>query len=379
MTREQIPSGIAGGLALIIVILNNALPMLIVAGILIVFDVFLGIKKRQNHLALTQQCSELTQRLTELELTNSEGQNAVHALQSIGESNLPIWAHQIEDCIDISTQEISGLADQFVGIVDNLRSIVDDKSSQTNELSTDGMQTKLDSVSSSIHTLVALILETQQEISELSSFTGSLEKMAKDVGYIADKTNLLALNAAIEAARAGESGRGFAVVADEVRNLASRSGEIGAEIISNVNNVNEQFTKMSEKYAQISGLQIDLVDRSEKSISEVIQQHEETKIAFEQSSESFSQISQSITTEIEATLVSMQFQDRVSQILDHVRSNLSELAQQIAADEHLDIDAFLAKMTAEYTTTSEREAHKKLTGSAVEIDTSSNDGDAVFF
>ena len=82
-------------------------------------------------------------------------------------------------------------------------------------------------------------LETR--IKELSSFTESLTEMATNVGYIAQQTNLLALNASIEAARAGEAGRGFAVVADEVRNLASRSAEIGEEIIGNITKVNEKF------------------------------------------------------------------------------------------------------------------------------------------
>ena len=379
MKLLHVPGGIASGLVIGFIVINDFAIVSAVALALVILDIVLAHFKQKEHLSLKKQYAALQLRYTTLESEHHDSMNAVHALQNIGKSNLPIWAHQIDDCVNISTKEINGLAEQFVGIVDNLRSIVGSNHTQQENISTDEMQQKLDTVSASIQTLVNLILETQQEISELSTFTSGLEKMANDVGYIADKTNLLALNAAIEAARAGESGRGFAVVADEVRNLATRSGEIGSEIITNVNNVNEQFKKMSDKYAKLSGIETELVESSNQSIAEVLQQHQETKLAFEQSSALFAQVSESISTEIEGTLVSMQFQDRVSQILEHVQANLTELSQQISSDERLDIDAFLEKMAGEYTTTSEREAHKKLTGSEIEVDTQSDDGEAVFF
>lgn len=58
---------------------------------------------------------------------------------------------------------------------------------------------------------------------EKSKIVSEISVMADGISKISEQINLLALNAAIEAARAGEQGRGFAVVAEEVRKLAGES------------------------------------------------------------------------------------------------------------------------------------------------------------
>ncbi len=76
----------------------------------------------------------------------------------------------------------------------------------------------------------------------------------------------------------------------------------------------------------------------------------------------------------------MQFQDKVSQILDHVRNNLNELSEQIENNQDLDIGGLLDKMSKEYTTTSERDAHHKLTGVDVSQDTKvAGESEVMFF
>ncbi|MBN4079276.1 hypothetical protein JYT26_01410 [Beggiatoa alba] len=297
----------------------------------------------------------------------------------IGNHNMPIWAHQINDCINISTTAINDLTQRFSGIVNDLHSIVSGKIGN-DELSIAEIKERLDNISSTLVKLVKMRKESQQEITELASFTEKLDAMARDVGSIAEQTNLLALNAAIEAARAGESGRGFAVVADEVRSLANRSGGIAADIIASVTKVNEQFSHMSDKFSVNSEIEKNLITVAGEHIQAVISQHEETRKERDEGAEHLVQFSSNITLEIENALVSMQFQDRVSQILGHVERNMSDLSEQIEDHQNLDIEVFLEKMAGEYTTTSEREVHKKLTGNkSTENNQESNEGDVVFF
>jgi methyl-accepting chemotaxis protein len=297
----------------------------------------------------------------------------------IGRSNFPIWAHQVSDCIDISTKEMNELAERFAGIVSNLHTIVMGEV-EHDELSVTEIKERLNHISSALAKLVAMREESQKEIAKLSAFTGKLELMARDVGSIADQTNLLALNAAIEAARAGESGRGFSVVADEVRDLAQRSGNIATDIIANVVKVNEQFNSMEQKSAASAEIEGRLSENAGKDIQIVINQHEETKRQRDAGAEHLEQLSSGITGDIEMALVSMQFQDRVSQIMGHVRGNLTELSEMIEDPERLDIERFLDKMAGEYTTTSEREAHRRLTGKEVSRESNkSDDGEVVFF
>ncbi len=59
--------------------------------------------------------------------------------------------------------------------------------------------------------------------SHVTGFAAAIEQVhrcSRDIGRIADTTNILALNATIEAMRAGETGKTFAIVADEVKGLA---------------------------------------------------------------------------------------------------------------------------------------------------------------
>lgn len=375
----KIPSGIAGLIALILVLVDNSTFNTIIAIGFIVIEFALGFGKSRENARLQSNHLLSKTRLAELEAESEEHQHPIHSLKLIGNSNLPLWSQQIDDCINISTQEMNELTQRFSGIVDDLYSIVKEKDTQ-DALSVEEIRDRLDNISSSLSKLVEMRAESQQEINQLSSFTEQLEAMARDVGGIAEQTNLLALNAAIEAARAGESGRGFAVVADEVRNLANRSGEIASDILSNVSKVNEVFSKLSHKFTANTDIEENLIQVAGEHIQSVINQHEDTKRERDEGAAHLAEMSSNISSEIEQALVSMQFQDKVSQILDHVRSNMTDLSAQIEDHKNLDIEGFLEKMSSEYTTTSEREAHKKLTGKdSNEEPPVSDEGEVVFF
>ena len=77
-----------------------------------------------------------------------------------------------------------------------------------------------------------LIIENQNEISEIKklveeilNISKKIESITDIIGEVVSQTNLLALNASVEAARAGTQGKGFAVVATEIRKLANETGE----------------------------------------------------------------------------------------------------------------------------------------------------------
>lgn len=81
---------------------------------------------------------------------------------------------------------------------------------------------------------VALVQETNKDISGLSQASEKIGEVVSLISDIANQTNLLALNATIEAARAGEAGKGFAVVASEVKTLASQTAKATEEISSQI-------------------------------------------------------------------------------------------------------------------------------------------------
>ena len=153
--------------------------------------------------------------------------------------------------------------------------------------------------------------------------SAGLRDMAEDVAKLARQTNLLSINAAIEAARAGDSGRGFAVVAAEVRRLSTESGETGRRI-------GEQVERL--RRAACSGALAQAADtcaarrrrdpaRPKTTISEVIDQVDGAVSQLQRSAPpNCARAARRCATQVEQLMVAFQFQDRVHQILDQVRT-----------------------------------------------------------
>jgi len=158
-------------------------------------------------------------------------------------------------------------------------------------------------------------------IRNLATQTKELKTMAAEVGSIAAQTNLLAINAAIEAARAGESGRGFAVVAAEVRKLSQRSAEIGKFISTGVDAVSASMAHTLNA-AEESNAQDQVAVSLSGHIVEDVLSHVR-KLG--DSADSMRHHGMVVRQEVEKLLMAMQFQDRVSQMLGTVNTDMERM------------------------------------------------------
>jgi methyl-accepting chemotaxis protein len=275
---------------------------------------------------------------------------------------LPIWSGQIEIARSHTEESITALVSRFADISQRLDKALANSQGEASDSLVhllNETQEELGSIVVSLRSALETKDKLVKEIASLSEFTEALKSMARNVGEIAKQTNLLALNAAIEAARAGEAGRGFAVVANEVSKLSTLSGETGKKISETVETVSHAIAatqQVSRSYAEQD-------ERMEAAAEAVIERvvarfrAETTHLA--EASRTLREESLLIGNEISEVLVALQFQDRVSQILGHVRDDLDKLKQHLddRGNQAVDAGAWLDELSRTYTTVEQHAVH----------------------
>jgi methyl-accepting chemotaxis protein len=251
--------------------------------------------------------------------------------ERFGDAVLPIWCRHIENSRTQMEEAVADLAGRFSSIVDKLDNALHVSSmdggkgapSMTEVFARS--ESQLGSVVTSMKSAMTSKQAMLAQIKDLERFTRELRDMAEGVASIAAQTNLLALNAAIEAARAGPAGRGFAVVAQEVRNLSSRSAETGRNISNRVGLISSAILAASQAAEQSSEQEDRSMSSAEGMIDTVLADFRSMTDALVQSSDLLKQESIGIQGEVGQALVQLQFQDRVSQVMAHVRENMELL------------------------------------------------------
>ena len=137
-------------------------------------------------------------------------------------------------------------------------------------------------------------------------------------------------------------------------------------MVEKVNIINKAITAVIGAAERFSEEDTRSVAEAEKTIHRVLGNFKEVASGLTESSGILRRESEGIREEISDTLVYLQFQDRVSQILAHVRDNLGGLharLKQYAAERSgggsptIDANAWLDEMALGYTTAEQRRNH----------------------
>ena len=293
-------------------------------------------------------------------------------LQALCLSVLPIWSKHVETARDQTEQAISELTVRFAALVQRLEATLAASQNTGSEDEVEDNGTIFQSSEAALREVLVSLRTTQEgrvemlaEVRNLTGYTDELKQMAVEVDAIAGQTNLLALNAAIEAARAGDAGRGFAVVADEVRNLSRQSSETGKHMTEKVNVINDAIARAFKVAEQATAENKTVMQRSETSIEDVMALFSDIVRDLTHTADTMREEGKGIRQEIEDMLVELQFQDRTSQMLAHVSSNLEDLANTVNEQQqdqgesggHLDAQAWLENMEQSYAMLEQRENH----------------------
>lgn len=284
---------------------------------------------------------------------------------------LPIWARQIETSRGQTEDAVVSLSERFSGIAQRLDAALgreesvgrQDVSAQMRDSERD-----LKLVMDALRAIQKSRDELANEIRGLAAYAEDVRSMASEVESIAFQTNVLALNAAIEAAHAGERGKGFAVVAHEVRALSNAARDTGKRITQKVTLIGESLAKINDTNESVAQRDRREVKNSEANIGAVLDRFTQSTSQFAETAQRSMEQSHAIKDEVAKSLVQLQFQDRVSQILTQVVSSIGQMAdwagsnfapRQTAAREQI------AEMLGSYATEEQRRNHQGLAVEAV--------------
>ncbi len=346
--------------------------------------------QRAHDRETAEEVPQVTSNLLAIEQLNKH----TEPYESVINRIVPVWSLQIETSRAQTEKSIVELTERFSSMQNDLAEVINSSTRGADQFT--GSAGVIDSLESNHHSLDSVIKSLESALSEeeallermrgVATQAEELDAMSVSVGKIADQINLLALNAAIEAARAGEYGRGFAVVADEVRKLASQSAETGQNIRNKVDVIAESMRSTLDAAEQFSNLSAENTRVGKDTIESVFSNLRETITNLQQEGEGMRSTGDSIRQEISDVLVQLQFQDRVSQILTHVREDFEKLINvinaytPIATDSGevvpLDVGTLVDEMMASYTTDEERD---NLGGDKSFVESSKGASELTFF
>lgn len=285
---------------------------------------------------------------------------------------LEVLERQLEDVNQDVESSVAGVCNGFHGMAERAQSAVHSAKDVIGAGSEDhggaGLIDEIQQVLQYLLDGVKLSCEFSQDVSSklgrLESRLASVERELKAVEKIANKAKLVALNGQIEAARLGEQGLGFSVVAQETRTLAANAAEtsdiIGISIKELAGDLREASSNIKDRAESDSNL----FAESERKANGLLQDLQVSHAKMMQSIAKTTEISAQLRDDIGKSVMSMQFQDRISQRIGHVISTMNGLIQHVLPNDAPELEPaatqqsqrWLSEFAASYTMDSERQA-----------------------
>jgi methyl-accepting chemotaxis protein len=242
---------------------------------------------------------------------------------------LPIWQNHVVSIKDKTESAVAQLIESFGSIINQFDAAGFAAQSanveSANHVTTMNLlnlcRDELQPVIEQLEAMIKNKNELLESIASLSTSMADLRDMAHNVGTIAAQTNLLAINASIEAARAGVHGRGFAVVAGEVRRLSLISSDTGQTISAHVNSVSTLIKETLKNAEKANSKEREILLHSGNVVKSVLGHVQDLGSA----AETMRSQGEVIRNDVENLLVTLQYQDRVSQMLDVLDRDIAKL------------------------------------------------------
>ncbi|ABK46063.1 methyl-accepting chemotaxis sensory transducer [Magnetococcus marinus MC-1] len=166
-------------------------------------------------------------------------------------------------------------------------------------------------------------MEMVHRVDDLADQMHKIGKILGDINGISEQTNVLALNARIVAARAGEAGRAFAVVADQVRTLSRDSSQFSGQIDSVVSESHRNINKAKQIIETMASKDMSFAIESKNRVDGMMKEIANLDKQTTQTLERVSQLSEQISHSVGIAVMSLQFEDMVTQLSQSLEKKLN--------------------------------------------------------
>jgi len=250
--------------------------------------------------------------------------------------HLPVLEANIREAIQQVEHSVADVCGAFEGMVTRARESVASASRLLGSEQGSGIRALLEASRHSLAQLQQQIASSQQvsthaieHMRQMDATAQLIVKALGEIDRISFGSTLVALNAKVEAARLGEKGGTFGVVADEIAAQARRSEEITRHVVDEMTELRAKVASASGSLNEMASLSVGTLEASraelETALSDLTRTHGEMEATLAASAKG----SQQLADEIARCVISLQFQDRVSQRLSHVADELAQMRQTV--------------------------------------------------
>ena len=280
---------------------------------------------------------------------------------------VPVWQRNIEAARGHSERSMSQLLESFAVVAGHLdRALADATGGLQLEMGAadqliERHRGEIDQLMGLTNTALRLRAEVLDALNGAAAELVDMADLTREVQNIGRATHLLALNTSVEANRSGGTGGGFMVVAHEIRSLAGQSRDAGSRLARHVATLQGQLAELERRNERENIDDAEEVDlRAQQAARAVVLGLLQTLGQVTRASRELRMAGQQVQSDLEKIMVSLQSQDRLSQMLGSVTDDMARYSAwlQGAVDPQAATPTlWLERLEASYTMEELRSSH----------------------
>ena len=278
---------------------------------------------------------------------------------------LEVLESQILDAVKKGNNATDQLSNSFGDMALRAKDVVQ----KATEARRDESQAGVDQIREVVSELLEQVRQTSQSTQQTADMLSAIETDLQDVEScmtliedIANRSRMVSLNGQIEAARAGDNGDGFAVVASETGDLAANVTQVSKKIRDVVERMAKSLRTTSDQTRELVSADQEATAACEERVTAMLSSLAEYQRDLELNLESTKTSSDQLASAISQSVMTLQFQDAVSQRMHHVTEAMTEIRDlfvslvgpTVSGSAKRRSDEWIDKITSTYCTDDER-------------------------